>query len=215
MRPVLPVLVMVLLAGCGGPAPIEPMEDDGAGALVLRGVGHYRDTIGYLHLVGEVENRGADALAVQVEARLLDAAGADAGTTFTYACLPLVPAGGRSGFRVDVQDKDAAVADWVLSPVPGASGAVLELPVTGTARLDSLGHERVAGTVTNPGPGAAVGVKVCATFLLEDGTVGDVASAATDPRDLGPGATAAFEARALRDAAPFAERRLAAQGADA
>lgn len=227
----LAALLMAVLAGCGGAAPgpssaTDPgatggappppgILDPSADGFLLSGVGHYRDPIGYLHIVGEAENRGATDRSLQVEVQLLDAAGADQGRTFTYACLPLVPAGGRSGFHAIVQDKDEAVASWVVTPVPGANGTARPLEVTGTPSTDALGHEHVQGTVVNPGSLAAAKAKVCATFLMEDGTVGDVAFAATTPSDVPPGATAAFEVRALRDAAPFADRHLAAQPTEA
>src|ERR1051325_379474 len=189
----------------------------GPATLALLTHSRYRDSLGYVHVVGEVKDTGgSNAGSIKVNAVFRDATGATLGNQTSGSALDILVPGGVSPFEVVRQDKDAQVADVTLTvsglttaDPPVAAG---ELTTQGaTTRTDGTGPRHVAGQVHNAASRTATAVDVVATFYDGDGTVVATKSTVTDPADVPAGGTGAFDFRLALDTPAYASYALAVQ----
>lgn len=158
-----------------------------------------RDSIGYFHVVGEVENLGPqNAEFVKVTGTFYDAADAVVATTSTFTGRGVVPAGQKSPYDLMVEDKDAKIARYKLtvsasptSKSPAGEGLLEARGVT--TNTDAIGYHHVVGEVQNNADRRATFVKVVATFYDAAGTVVGTAFTFTDPSEVPAGGSAPFD----------------------
>ena len=115
---------MLSVIPSGGKSPFEVLVDKHEGTtkyklqaqgnegelgrqdLVISGDSSSKDSIGYLHIQGEVQNTGTEpATFVELIATLYDADGNVVGVGFTYTSLDTIPAGGASPFDVIIESR--------------------------------------------------------------------------------------------------------------
>lgn len=175
----------------------------------------YRDSVGYLHVVGEVANEGAqNARLVEISATFYDAAGNVAKTGIAFAMRDVVPAGQKSPFEATVEDADARIVTHKLivssqptTRQPVGNGKLVVLH--DASETDSIGYWHARGEVRNDADRTAKFVKVVVTAYDASGKVAAAILAFTNPSDLPPGQTAPFDALASTDdTGPIASYRI-------
>jgi len=158
----------------------------------------FLDSVGYYHVVGEVQNVGDQAVDfVRVTATFYDSSDVVIATSFTYTTIELLLAGRKSPFDVIVIDETQAanvdhyslgVTFSATEPFPQG----LEI-LSNSSYVDGVGYMHVVGEIENIESGTATYVKVVATFYDDTGTVVGTSFTYSDPSDLDVGQTAPFE----------------------
>jgi hypothetical protein len=96
-------------------ATAEPSPTEEASGLTTEKVSDYRDSLGILHVVGEVKNnQDFDAGFVKVHATFFDASGEPLTSDFAFSCLKIVPAGGDSPFEIKLLDPPKGIDHYTL-----------------------------------------------------------------------------------------------------
>jgi hypothetical protein len=159
----------------------------------------YVDSLGYLHVVGEVLNTADAWLSfVKITGTLKDSNGQIVDVTFTYAYADYLPPAQRAPFNLIETDasKSAKVTSYTLAlsfqqatTVPSNT-----LTVQGDASsIDSLGYLNIVGQVKNAGTQTSNFTKVVATFYNQAGKVVYVDFTYTSPSDIPAGQTYSFK----------------------
>ena len=91
------------------PTPTATPTLPPTGVHVLENHSYYVDSIGYLHIVGEVKNNTADHLCfVKIPVNIFNSSGQLVDTDFTYTYLDNLPAGDKTCFEILLEEP----ADW-------------------------------------------------------------------------------------------------------
>jgi hypothetical protein len=160
----------------------------------------YVDSIGYFHVVGEVQNNAPESMKfVDITATFYDAAGKVVGTDFGYTDMDTLLPAQTSPFEILLTDEQQSqkIDNYKLS-VSGdqtfeSKPANLKLNV-GDSFTDSINNYHVVGEVTNQGDEVTKFVRVAGdAFYNDQNRLVAVGSSYTDPSDLSLGATAPFE----------------------
>ena len=193
MKKILLLAVLLLLA------TQLPVSVEAAGqAVILNNHTGFFDSLGYYHVVGEVQNTGDGALQyVKITATFYDSGGAVVATSFTYTMIEILHAGQKSPFDVFLFDKaqSAKVDHYALSVSYDQSGGLpVGLEILSHSKYEDLiGWIHVVGEIKNIGDREAHYVKVVATFYDSAGKVVGAFFGYSDPEDLAPGQKAPFE----------------------
>jgi len=193
LKKILLVAVLLLLA------TRLPVSVEAAGqAVILNNHTGFFDSLGYYHVVGEVQNNGDGALQfVKITATFYDSAGTVVATSFTYTMIEILHAGQKSPFDVFLFDKaqSAKVARYELGITYQQSGSLpIGLQILSHSKhIDSIGWLHVVGEIKNIGDREAHYVKVVATFYDSGGKVVGTFFGYSDPEDLAPRQKAPFE----------------------
>jgi hypothetical protein len=171
----------------------------GGGGISILGSSSFTDSIGYLHVVGEVMNNfPKDSMNfVKITSTFYDDAGKVVGTDFTYSNVRILRPEETSPFEIILTDttQSQKVSSYKLAASGDkteALSAALKLGV-GDSHLDDIGYYHIAGEVTNQGSQKATFVKVSGAFYNSSKAVIAADFTYTDPKDLEPGQTAPFE----------------------
>jgi len=158
----------------------------------------YLDSLGYYHVVGEVENVGDVALNfVKITATFYDESETVVGTDFTFTELDSLLAGRKSPFDLFLLDTtqsmkvdhySLAVTYLVTSPKPIG----LEI-LSSSSYIDGIGWMHIVGEIKNIGTVKATYVKIVATCYDEMGKVVSADFTFSDPSDINPAQRAPFE----------------------
>jgi predicted secreted protein with PEFG-CTERM motif len=158
----------------------------------------YFDSIGFYHIVGEIENSSNRvAQFVQVTATLYDDQGTVVGTPFTYTFIDVMRPGERSAFNIVFADSNQAsrISSYTLnaSATPANDKPrTLEVRV-GDGYVDAVGFYHQVGEVVNHGEEVATFVEVSGAFYDSSGRVVDAGFGFTSPENIPPGGKAPFE----------------------
>lgn len=156
------------------------------------------DSVGYLHVVGEVQNNGKNNLAfVEVTATFYDENDKVVGTSFSYTSREILPPSEKSPFEI-IQlsnvDKIKKYKVQVSSYYPTTETPFQGLEILShSSYVDSVGYLHVVGEVKNKASTTAHFVEVIATFYDTKGEVVATSFAYTNPENINPGSTAPFE----------------------
>lgn len=164
------------------PPPATALAQTAAGtpvpiAVDVNKFSSYQTPVGSLWLLGEVTNQGEQSVEnVQIEVRLLDAAGEPLGTAVAWAALSIVPPGAKAPFGVLVRELPPGYAQPLVAVVGGqtlvdAGSRYLDVTVTETAAVYEGDGVQLEGTVHNTGVLTAGQVMVIATFYDSQGNV--------------------------------------------
>lgn len=187
-------------------------------ALEVLSHNEYTDLLGYMHIVGEVENTGSDTLTfVEVVASLYDAQGTLIGAESTYASLSILPPGQASPFHIISLGDASNVVTYKLQAQGDTSSFMvfntefIEV-VSSSTFVDMLGYHHIVGEVANTTDETLVFVEIVATVYDADGEVvaADFTYASLDT--MAPDSTSPFEVILLATAGEPADYRLVAQG---
>jgi len=156
------------------------------------------DSLGALHIFGEVKNTGDVWLRfVKVTGTLRDSTGAIVDVTFTYTLLSFVPPDAVAPFNMIEIDtaKSARVGSYsLLLEFQEATALSQQLAVLNVAdSKNSLGWLEVVGEVENRGTAPSEYTQVAGAFYDVDGKVIYVHFTYTDPSEIPPGAKHPFK----------------------
>jgi hypothetical protein len=156
------------------------------------------DSLGALHIFGEVKNTGDVWLRfVKVTGTLRDSTGAIVDVIFTYTLLSFVPPDAVAPFNMIEIDtaKSARTESYsLLLEFQEATALSQQLAVLNVAdSKNSLGWLEVVGEVENRGTAPSTYTQVAGTFYDADGKVIYVHFTYTDPSEVPPGAKHPFK----------------------
>ena len=169
-----------------------------AGTIQLNSFSHYTDSIGSVHLVGEVQNvGGANQSYVEIDFNNYDANNVLLSTDFTFSLIDDLAPGDKSPFN----DPITPPAGYDHSTVAGINAQVVRPPnhnftttITNTF-VDSIGSTHIVGTVINNNGTTADYVEPVFTFYsgatAVDGDFTFVNTGTTSP--VPPCGSASFE----------------------
>jgi hypothetical protein len=178
------VLVLMLGSAIAQPALVQVLT-----------YSSYTDSVGYYHVVGEVQNVGSASLSqVTVAATLCDQSGHSTATIEDYIMIDLLVPQQKSPFDL-------------LENVTGTVCGVSSVNSTITDRLpyrdlqvsnqsaapDAVGVYHVAGQLENTGSSEAKAVQVVGTFYDANGVVVQAGLAISTPSNLSPGGSGYFD----------------------
>lgn len=168
----------------------------------------YFDSLGYYHVVGEVQNTGDQAVGfVKITATFYDSSDVVIDTEFTYTMLSVLLPSRKSPFDVILFDavQSTKVDHYSLSvSYSSTSPKPLGLEILShSAYVDSIGWMHIVGEIKNIETGTANYVKVISTFYDDAGNVVDAEFTYSDPSDLEPGQKAPFEILLSDDRTPY------------
>jgi hypothetical protein len=159
----------------------------------------YKDSIGSLHVIGELQNNSTDPRDfVKIVSTLRDPSDNILDSSFTYSDVEVLRPGETSPFDVifsneqQVQRSQRYEISSITGDISQAKPANLKLNV-GDSYYDSIGSAHVVGEVTNNGPGVSHYTKVSGTFYDDQNKIVATGFTYTDPLDLGPGQSAPFD----------------------
>jgi hypothetical protein len=159
----------------------------------------YKDSIGSLHVVGELQNTSPDPREfVKIVSTLHDASDNILDTGFTYSEVEVLRSGEKSPFDVIFNNEQQVekTQRYEISSITGditqEKPANLKLNV-GDSYYDSIGSAHVVGEVTNNGSGVSHYTKVAGTFCDDQNKTVTTEFTYTDPNDLEQGQSAPFD----------------------
>ena len=210
------VLCAVLLAGCTGPALVPrdggaPLLDERTVLLPIVSSSLYRDAQGFVHVVGEAQNKANATVGFAfVHARLYGERDAFLGERAAPPARVFVPPGERMPFDLWLtEEKDVARYDLDVTAelVPDASPAAIAV-LSSSLRREADGWV-VEGVLRNAGDEAVASAEVVVTLYDALGVV--VAVATEVAEDARPGLQVPFEVRVRHAAGDVARHNATAQ----
>jgi len=156
------------------------------------------DSLGYLHIFGEVENIGSQTYEyVKITGTFYDGGHVVIASEYTFTKLDQVILGQKSPFDLFIMNEatSAEVASYSLSltaDITNAKPPGLQI-LSHSSSIDELGYLEIVGEVRNVRIGSASYVEVIGTFYDQNGTVIGCDYTFTDPSDLSGGQTAPFK----------------------
>jgi peptidoglycan/xylan/chitin deacetylase (PgdA/CDA1 family) len=174
----------------------------------------WTDASGFLHIAGEVLNNTAEPRRwLQLDAALLDAAGASVGSAVGYTDVPTLAPWSRSPFEIVTRRPTGYDRASLRVCTPNGSGGCAAGQATAAALggltvspspsfLDAAGKRHYVGSVRNDGSGSAKLVKAHVTAYDAYGRVAGLAVGSTSPGSLPAGATGTYDLVGAGTAAP-------------
>ncbi|MEM2760807.1 MAG: FxLYD domain-containing protein [Nitrososphaerales archaeon] len=164
----------------------------------------YLDERGFLHIVGEVENRDTSAFEfVQVTVTLYDSNGSAIGTKSGFPLVDVITPGNKSPFHIVYTDtekaKEVARIEGFVSNTFATTPKEKGLQILShDLFIDNQGYTHVAGEIRNNGMTNSTFTQVVATFYDHEGKVLAETFTITDPDNIQAGEKATFEAMLLQ-----------------
>ena len=158
----------------------------------------YLNSMGYYHVVGEVQNTGSFAIgSVLITATFYTSGNTLLGSSSSNTMIGTLEPGRRSPFDIALNDlvQSLRTHHYELAVSYERSTSLpfgLEV-VSSMKSVDPAGYLHISGTVKNNGTSVAHEVKVAATFYDSGGKVVDAAVSYCDPTDINVAKKAAFE----------------------
>jgi hypothetical protein len=158
----------------------------------------YIDTVGFFHVVGEVQNTGTVALRyVEIIATFYNSSGVVVATDFTFADLSTVHVGEKSPFDILFTDETQIPKIDHYSLITDYSTGTPLTPalrmLSNSSYTDTSGFMHIVGEIQNDGVSRATFVEVLATLYDSGGNVVLTDFTFTDPSDIDPGEKAPFD----------------------
>lgn len=167
-------------------------------SAVIQNDSMWVDSLGFIHIVGEVKNTGDLWLRfVKITGTLRDAGGGVVDVTFTYALLHFLPPESVAPFDMIEADtaKSAQIQSYSLAvefqEVAALSQKLVILNVSNST--NTMGWVEVVGEVENQGDIPSTYTQVTGTFYDTNGKVVYVAFTYTDPNEIPVGARNGFK----------------------
>ena len=156
------------------------------------------DTLGYLHIFGEVQNIGTQTVKyVEIVGTFYNAGHVVIESEYTFTLLDQLEPGQKSPFDLFIMNAitSAEVAEYRLTVSGDATIAKphgLQI-LSHSGSVDELGYLEIVGEIQNLRSGSASYVEVIGTFYDQNDTVIGCDYTFTDPSDLAGGETAPFK----------------------
>jgi len=158
----------------------------------------YIDSLGWYHVVGEVQNVGDQAVEhIQISATFYDSGDIVVDTDFTFSILSNILPGRKSPFQILVigQPQVSKIDHYSLSNSFSTTVSIQESLqiVSHSSYFDTLGWFHIVGEIENMATGGATHVQVIATCYDESGIVINGDFTFTNPSDIEASQKAPFE----------------------
>jgi len=167
------------------------------GVYVLPNHFSYVDSIGYLHICGEVQNNTANHLRfVKIAANVLDSGGQLLDTKFTYTHLDSLPAGNRTCFNILLKEPAGWSRYQFEPPTYWTDGEPLpNLTVTdhSGSYKDTFGWYEIIGQVRSDHSARVEYVSPVGTVYGASGAVIGCSFTYVNSTHLDPGQTSSFK----------------------
>jgi hypothetical protein len=189
------ILAMLLLCIATG-LVIGPAR--AAASVVVQNDSMWIDSLGLLHVVGEVKNIGDVWVRfVKITGTLRDATNGIVDVVLTYTLLHYVPPNGAAPFNMIEVDtaKSARVASYTLAVEFRETNPIAQqLVILNTAdSKNSLGWLEIVGEVQNNAPGPSAYTQVTGTFYDNAGKTVYVGMTYTSPSEIPSGGKNSFK----------------------
>ncbi len=163
---------------------------------ILPNHSNFIDSIGWYHIVGEVQNTGdVAAKFIKITATFYDAGDTPIDVEFSYTEIDVVNPGRKSPFEVILLDAQQSIkVDHYSLSVShdSATSKTIGLEILAhSSHTDILGWMHIVGEINNTGTSDSTLTKVVACYYDETGTVVDTEFTYTD--DIPPGEFVSFE----------------------
>lgn len=165
----------------------------------------YLDTLGYYHVVGEVQSTADTALYfIKITAVFYNSTDAVIATLNAYPMIDVLLPGRKSPFNILLYNTHVhhytltLAASYVTDPLPLG----LEI-LSQNSSVDISGTMHITGQIKNIGSERATSVELLATFYNASGNVVDASYDYSTPSDLDSGQTASFEVILLSSRVPY------------
>ncbi len=197
------LLLGALFASIGLISPVKAVAD----VDILSHTG-YLDSLGFYHVVGEVQNVGDQAVNyVKITATFYDSSHVVIATDFTFTGLYVLPVGRKSPFDLFLFDttQSAKVDHYSLSVTFSTTTPLtigLEI-LSNSSYIDGIGWMHIVGEIKNIGGVMATYVKIIATYYNGTGGVVDTEFTFSDPSDIDPDQTAPFDITLSSERVPY------------
>lgn len=191
------LIMLILLAGL----LTSLSSAQAAGTVHMLSSTGYLDSSGYYQIVGEVQNKGDQAVNfVQVTATYHDSYGFTIASRFDLTLLYTILPGRKTPFEISLLDtvESAAVNDYTLSVTYMETNAIpmgLEI-LWNVNYTDTKGNLHIIGDLKNLGNETLINAKVVATYYGASSRVVATALMGFDPEttgDFNPGQTMQFK----------------------
>jgi len=206
----LTLILWVVVLGILAAAPSIELAWGSAQVSILSD-SSYLDSMGYLHVVGEVKNVGDISVHhAKLTGTFYDTSNVVVATDFTYTELDVIPSSRKSPFDLILTDKTQAtkVDHYALSGTFAPTDPLLAglNILSNSSYTDDTGWMHVVGEIQNIGSTRATYVRIIATYY--DGTGKVVAAEFTSsvPSDLDPTQKAPFDVLLSSDRVPYVSR---------
>lgn len=183
----------ILLASILITLPIEAQE-----SVSILSYSTFFDSLGFLHIVGEVQNNSNTALSyVQISGTLYDSSNTVVDTAFTYTSLDIIPKDAKSPFEILFMNAEQAKkATKYGIKVTGAEPVAEKQQglriLSHSSFKDAIGFLHVVGEIKNDGSRSTEYVEIIATFYDNKGKVVATGFTYTDKESLASGEVASF-----------------------
>jgi len=177
--------------------PFAPGSAEAASAIQIITTRSYTDSIGYLHVVGDLRNNSTSWREfVRISGRFYNSNGVLLKTDFTYTWLDKVaPNGGRASFDL-LTKKPSGFHHYALSTssYTTTSARVRNLTITkGKPYTDSIGYRHYIGEVHNGNTFKIEFTMVIVTLFDSAGKIINTDFTYTDPDVIPAGGTKGFD----------------------
>jgi len=161
----------------------------------------YRDSIGDLHIVGQVQNNFTFPIEfVQITGTVYDSSHQLVSTSDTYTNVDQLGPGEKSGFDILLTNVPSDASNYAASAsyqqASTSKPAALSISV-GRSNVDIINSYHLLGEVTNQGNSTATFVKVSAVLFDANHKIIDAVDTFTSPSTLQPGQLAPFDLQSL------------------
>jgi len=165
------------------------------GAQEIINTSSFLNSIGYLNVVGEIENTSSNSLEYgQIIASFLDTEGNVVDTSMTYTNIDVIKPGAVVPFKVNVKNNEK-IKQYSLQFQANQTNNKrrnIEI-VNNSSNVNSINYLEISGQVKNNTSESQEYVQIVGTFYDENGVVVDVGITYSSVDVLQPGGTSPFK----------------------
>jgi hypothetical protein len=165
------------------------------GAQEIINTSSFVNSIGYLNVVGEVENTSSNSLEYgQIIASFLDSEGNVVDTSMTYTNIDIIKPGAVVPFKVNVKNNEKIKQYSLQFQANQTNNQKRNIEiVNNSSNVNSINYLEISGQVKNNTSESQEYVQIVGTFYDENGVVVDVGMTYSSVDVLQPGGTSPFK----------------------
>lgn len=165
-----------------------------ASDLEILSLNSYTDSIGYLHVVGEIKNNSSSNYEyVQPITSFKNNSGETIDSSSTYTFLDTLAPGQTSPFKVSIKNKEN-IKKYSVQVQGSKGGSKRNISILdSSSHVDSIGYRHITGQVKNNENKTIEYVQIIATFYNTSNEVVDAAFTYTQLDQLQPNSTSPFK----------------------
>jgi len=165
------------------------------GAQEIINTSSFVNSIGYLNVVGEIENTSSNSLEHgQIIASFLDSEGNVVDTSMTYTNIDIIKPGAVVPFKVNVKNNEKIKQYSLQFQANQTNNQKRNIEiVNNSSNVNSINYLEISGQVKNNTSESQEYVQIIGTFYDENGVVVDVGMTYSSVDVLQPGGTSPFK----------------------